>query len=61
MGIHRRSLSRERDALAYVFIGLSWFFYVEYFRKVRAEVGRSVRRLIVIIQVRDGGWLGQKG
>lgn len=60
MGIHR-SLSREREALAYVFIGLPWFFYVEYFRKARAEVRRTLRRLIVIIQVRDGGRLGQKG
>ena len=36
------------------------FFNVVYFREVRAKVGRPVRRLTAIIQMTEGGWLGQK-
>ena len=38
-----------------------FFFFsdVKYFREVRAEVERLVRRLIAIIQLRDGWWPGQ--
>lgn len=35
------------------------YFNVKYFREVRAEVERLVRRLIAVILVRDGGWLRQ--
>lgn len=52
-------MSRERHTLAYVFIGslYTFFFFfsnVKYFREVRAEVESLVRRLIAVIQVRDG-------